>query len=354
MKAKSFADLDANYKSKDSSGREWEWHDAYAAPFALDGFPYIEDGKRSRLPLKVARQCAKEGVYPMSQQCAGAVISFRSNSPAIALKATFNEIYRGYILSASCGFDLYKGRGSAKRFLGNRYIAAEGIEVFDAAFDKVSTDGETHDYSLYLPLHCAIKSIHLGFAPGSSISKPTAYAVKKPIVFYGSSITNCAAVGRPGMAYPAQIGRILDASTHNIGLSGSCLGELPVAEEIAKLDLSVLVLEYDHNAPDSEFLRKTHAPFFKRFRELRPDIPVLMMSACNLNDEELRRRRDIIMETYLAARKSGDTLVDFLDGETLFAGYAHEDCTTDTCHPNDIGCQLMAERIADRLRKWLV
>lgn len=79
-----------------------------------------------------------------------------------------------------------------------------------------------------------------------------------------------------------------------------------------------------------------------------------MMSMCNfVPDENCRRRREIIMHTWMNAVDSGDRNVEFLDGETLFSGPFREDCTQDNCHPNDLGAMLMALRIADRLKRML-
>ena len=43
----------------------------------------------------------------------------------------------------------------------------------------------------------------------------------KPIVFYGTSITQGASASRPGMAYPAIISRKLNVETMNFGFSGN-------------------------------------------------------------------------------------------------------------------------------------
>ena len=68
MNEKNFAELDANFKSRTIGNRELEFRDGFAAPFALEGFPYIDgEGRRSRLPLDIARMCdKKEGVFPLS------------------------------------------------------------------------------------------------------------------------------------------------------------------------------------------------------------------------------------------------------------------------------------------------
>ena len=121
MNEKNFAELDTNFKSRTIGNQELEFRDGFAAPFALEGFPYIDsEGRRSRLPLDVAGMCDKEGVFPMSMQGAGEAIRFRTNSPVVGVRAGFNEIWNGNNRGGSDGFDLYTGTGAESKFRGNR------------------------------------------------------------------------------------------------------------------------------------------------------------------------------------------------------------------------------------------
>ena len=355
MKEKMFSDLDPNFKSREIGETVLNFFDGFSAPFVLEGFPYRDDqGRRSRLPLSVAAQCEKEGVYPMSMQGAGEIIRFRTNSPKIGICAEFSEVFNGNNRGGSDGFDLYRGIGEESKFLGNRMIPVGADRIAALYTLHLPADSQLHDYALYFPYHCATSSIAIGILPGCTVEAPTPHRIAKPVVFYGSSITNCGSAGRPGLVYPSIIARRMDFPLINMGLSGSCRGELCIADTIAELDIAALVLEFDHNAPDPDFLAARHEPFFRRYRSRRPDTPVLMMSQCDFYpDGESPIRRRIIQKTWMNAVNAGDTHVEFLDGETLFAGPWREECTQDCCHPNDYGAVLMAERIADRLKRML-
>ena len=74
------------------------------------------------------------------------------------------------------------------------------------------------------------------------------------------------------------LSRALDCDYINLCFSGSARGEQSVAAYIGSLDMSVFVLDYDHNAPDSDHLRRTHYNFYRTVREKRPDTPVIMVS----------------------------------------------------------------------------
>ena len=130
---------------------------------------------------------------------------------------------------------------------------------------------------------------------------------------------------------------------YNLGFSGNARGELPVADYIASLDLSLLVMDYDHNARTVEELRQTHERFFKRIREKQPNLPVLMVTrpSAKYGEDEIKRR-EIVQQTYANAIVAGDKNVYFQDGEMLFGTTDRELCTMDTIHPNDLGFYKMA------------
>ena len=65
------------------------------------------------------------------------------------------------------------------------------------------------------------------------------------------------------------------------------------------------------------------------------------------------KRRAIIRETYQRAKKQGDKLVWYIDGEKMFQKHERTACTVDFCHPNDLGFYRMAQTIAPVLKKAL-
>ena len=353
MKAKNFADVDTNFKQVSNAGTPLLYLDVLEKPIALEGLPFLnEDGRRSRLPRKTAALMAKKPFGP-AMQTAGGMVRFRTDSQEIGVRVKVDEYYVGWNKQLAAGFDLFGGCTPDIRFLG-RCCMENPVEEYEFTW-KVKLNG-MRDYSICLPVFCSFFKIEVGIAEDSRLEAPTPHRHRKPIAFYGSSITNCGSAGRPGMLYPTIIGRMLDIETINIGFGGGCLGETCVADQIAKLDISLLVLEYDHNAPSPEFLRKTHEPFFKYLRNLRPDLPVLMLTMpyADFSSEKIQERRAIIARTWLNAFEAGDRNVEFLDGETFFAGSGlRENCSSDCDHQNDLGEQMMAESIADRLKRML-
>ena len=116
--------------------------------------------------------------------------------------------------------------------------------------------------------------------------------------------------------------------------------------------MTAFVLDYDHNSPIDQ-LRERHKVFFDTIRQKNPDLPIVIMTKPDFeNDPNAARRRDVIRETYHVARTEGDRNVVFIDGETLFGTEDRNACTVDRCHPNDLGFYRMTQTlypVLDRL-----
>ncbi len=193
---------------------------------------------------------------------------------------------------------------------------------------------------------------HLRDAKLEPIALP--YRNEKPVVYYGSSITQGGCACRPGNAYQAMIGRKYNLDHINLGFSGSAKGEPEMAEHIASLEMEAFVCDYDHNAPSLEHLQNTLPEFYRIIREKHPDLPVIFVTKPDilLRPDWCKERRDYIFSVYEEAKAKGEN-VYFIPGEELFAGENWDDCTVDRCHPNDLGFFRMAQRIGAELKKAL-
>ena len=134
-------------------------------------------------------------------------------------------------------------------------------------------------------------------------------------------------------------------------------------EYIAGLDMSVFVYDYDHNAPTIEHLRNTHYEGYRIFRSKQPDTPIIMASRPDYwsrnytleyyTVEETEKRRCLIEENYKRALAEGDKNIYFVDGSLMFPEAFRDDCTSDGCHPNDLGYHYMANAFEKILRNLL-
>jgi lysophospholipase L1-like esterase len=207
-----------------------------------------------------------------------------------------------------------------------------------------------------MPKNEILDNITIGIDDDSIIEAPTPYINKKPVVFYGSSITEGGCASRVGNAYNAALSRQLNMDYINFGFSGSAKGEPEMAEFIASVPMSIFVMDYDYNAPDANHLQNTHEPFFRIIREKHPDLPIVMLSNPNyrLNPEENEKRLAVIRKTYENAKARGDKNVYLISGENFYGDEDIYACTVDKIHPNDHGFALMTSEIRKTLEPILL
>ncbi|AGC69331.1 hypothetical protein Cst_c23710 [Thermoclostridium stercorarium subsp. stercorarium DSM 8532] len=285
----------------------------------------------------------------VGKRCIGGRVRFVTDSATITIRMELKtlNVDRAIPLPGSAGADVYFGTGIQSRFAG--YVAPTNYNETDKTVEtKLVKSSKPETVTINLPRNEQIASMEIGIDDGANIYQAAEYRVNSPIIYYGSSITEGGCAPRPGTAYTSILSRWLDADYFNYGFSGGAKGELVFAEYIAKhKNISVFVYDYDHNAPTPEHLANTHEPFFKVIREAHPDIPIVMMSRPDFDRDpkDSIERRNIIYQTYINAKKSGDNNVYFVDGMQFFGPVGRSECTIDGCHPNALGFMRMAETL---------
>ena len=311
------------------------------APFKIYGV-FRENGKYRRMPESVAKNVS-EGVYTLHSNTAGGRVRFATDSTYIAIHAKMDGIGKmsHFALTGSTGFDLYVDNYYAKTFVPPVDIKDEYESIF------VFETKERREITINFPLYSNVNELHIGLQKTSLLAQAKPYNNTKPIIYYGSSITQGGCASRPGMSYQAIISRNFNCDYINLGFSGSAKAEDQMIEYIKNLDMSVFVYDYDHNAPTVEYLEKTHEKMFKAIREKNSLLPVIIMSRPKrfLTEEE-KTRRSIIETTYLNAVSAGDKNVYFIDGEAL-TELCQDSGTVDNCHPTDFGFASMAKALAE-------
>lgn len=349
--------VDKAFEIKPIEEPDVEWFEIPQAPFALHGVYYDEaDGWFRRMPQQAAESVNK-GVAWGSLCSAGGRVRFMTNSPYVAIKfverampAMWNMPWIG-----SCGFSVYSG-GECRGIISSR---PNDLNVVD---NKFAFEGILHlptlsleEITIHMPLYNYVHKMYIGLKKGSVVQEPKPYAYEKPVVFYGSSITQGGCASHPGNDYQSFLSRKLHFDFVNLGFSGNAKGEEAMCDYLASLDCSVFVLDYDHNAPNVEHLKNTHFNLYETVRKANPKTPIVLISAPDFDRDKNDRakRRSVIYQTYKQAKKQGDKLVWFIDGEKLYGKHERSACTVDGVHPNDLGFYRMAQNIASVLKKAL-
>ncbi len=129
-------------------------------------------------------------------------------------------------------------------------------------------------YYLYLPLYGLAESVEIGIPEGNTISSMP-HRTTKPIVFYGTSITQGGKVANVGSCAVAVCGRNLDMPVINLGFSGAGRMEIEIAEFMAEIDASLYMSDCEPNMTTTETNQRT-ALFVAKLRELKPNVPILL------------------------------------------------------------------------------
>ncbi len=321
------------------------------SPLKVFGVPFFEEKKiMERIPENVREQVS---LSFLGRRTPGARVALRTNSKHLTVKIELEKV------SADIGMSIYAcqsagvvvGDRREGKFLGLVNPAGYSNNTFEKSF---VLNGVMKDITVFLPRNEVVVNVEILVDDDALVEAPSPYKYQKPVLFYGSSITEGGCCCNVVNAYTTMLSNRLNFDFYNFGFSGRAKGELEIADYINTIDMSVFVYDYDHNSPNPEHLRETHEPFFKRIREKNPTLPIIMMTrpAAVYNDE-FKLRREIVKKTYDNAVKSGDENVFFIDGELFFGENDRHACTIDTTHPNDLGFYRMANVIEPVLKQAL-
>ena len=339
---------DSNFKVQTTIDEpDIRFYDVRKAPFQICGVFY-ENGKFRRLPEAVA-ETVSDVVSRLHMHTAGGRVRFKTDSSYVAIYAKMSDVVKMPRMAAagSAGFDLY-GDG--------RYISTfvPSLKTTDGYESVIHFDcGKMREITIHFPLYSGVDELLIGISDRAVLCAAKPYRFSKPIVYYGSSITQGGCASRSGMAYGNILSRRLDADHINLGFSGGAKGEKAITEYISRLNMLCFVYDYDHNAPSVAHLKDTHEKMFKRIRQADPDLPILMMSRPKFYlTEEEKQRLEVIRTTYKNAVKNGDKNVYLIEGQKLME-LAGDEGTVDNCHPTDLGFASMAKAVGDVLENIL-
>jgi len=356
VKSKKIDEIDQNLKINTSlPEKNIRFYDVRQEPFRVYGlYNYRNEPVFKRIPDHVAA-ATNDGVKALYLNTAGGRVRFSTDSEYVAIKAIMPSVtvFPHMTLAGTSGFDLYIDDDTGSTYYGT-FMPPIGMKD---GYESIIyfPDSRRRDLTINFPLYNNVDSLYIGLKNSAIVDRGREYRYSKPVLYYGSSITQGACASRPGNSYEAIISRRYDCDYINLGFSGSARGEDSIAEYMSDLDVSLFVCDYDHNAPDVGHLRDTHEKLFKKFRSKSAELPVIFVSRPNFEKDtyDSIMRRDVIYTTYINAIRSGDKNVYFIDGQALFKDENRDCCTVDTVHPNDAGFVRMAEIIGHTVGRIL-
>lgn len=317
-----------------------QWITFPDARLHIFGLPWFKENSPDlyRLP-KSAKAAVPPGVWSRAVAPDAGRICFSSDTKNLIVHVDSKQKRSGY-------FDAFvdgKLAGSAKP-------TADGTV---ALFHNLK--GLHKDITIYLPHNSAVKVQSIGIDPGATVKPPRKSPKQPPFVVYGSSILQGTGAAHPSQTYPAVIARKLNLDFVNLGFGGAGKAEPAVVDLVNQIEACCYLFDLGKSYGDQGI--EPFAKMLKTVRAAHPNTPIIVITpiystketdpAYQTKSETLRTwMRDAANQM----RDSGDKNIYVFEGLDLFSE-KDKSLFHDPLHPNDQGCELMANRLLPAVRR---
>jgi lysophospholipase L1-like esterase len=328
------------------------WYDV--TQWGVEGRGWTETRRYfDRLPAK-AEGVVRAPVWSLSRHSAGMCVRFATDAAEIHARYTLLSSSLGMPHmppTGVSGLDLYAQDDEGTW----RWVAVSRPRAQTVKAKLVSEIRPgRRAYMAYLPLYNGVESMAIGVPPDAAF-EPLPPRTAKPIVYYGTSIAHGACASRPGMAFPAILGRRLDRPVVNLGFSGNGRMDWEVVELMAELDAAVYCIDCLPNMEGPQVAERAE-PLVRTLREGQPAAPIVLIEDRTYANTWLlpdRRQRHTASRAALRAayeklRSEGVEGLYYIEGEHLLGD--DDEATTDSSHPSDLGMMRMADALEPVLR----
>jgi len=320
---------------------------------SLFGLLYSGEIGFYRMPTEIADKVSP-GVSYLNKHTAGGRVAFTTDSKNITVHVEYDNLEKMFHmpLTSQAGMSICEIKDGKEVHFCTFALTFENDKGYTLSIPK-RKGNKTRNYIIYFPLYNMVKKFSIEIDKNASINPFNPYKDEKPILYYGSSITQGGCSSRSDTCYQALISKWDRRDFINLGFSGNCKAEKEMSKYLASLDCSIFVYDYDHNTPSVDYLKETHEPLFLEFRKTHPTTPIIIASAVNYNfdPKEYKPRLLVVKQTYLNAIARGDKNVYFVDGSKIYPKEVRYDCSVDGGHPTDLGFYFMAKKFYALIKK---
>ena len=325
------------------AGIKWiDWPDAR---LDMRGLPWLEENAPEfwRLP-KSAKVNVPKAVWNRGLVPDGGRIRLSCNSTLLAIRVQAAREHK-----KKCFFDAFVNG----EYAGS--VSADGTQRVDLViFEK--KDRAWKDITIYLPHNHEVRVFAVGLDADADLRTPPAFALKRPIVCYGSSVLQGTGAAHASKTYPAGVARRLDLDFVNLGFGGAGKAEAEVVALVNQLDACCYLFDLgkSYGAPTPE----RYSRMLDTIRASHPEVPIFCVTPIYSTKEEkepeYKKRsedlRSLMRQAATDRRLAGDKLMFVVEGLDLF-GPPDKDLLADPAHPNDAGNERMAQRLAPIIEK---
>ena len=333
------------------------WHDV--TTWGVEGREWTGQERLrwfDRFPA-AAEKTVTKSVWNLSRNSAGMLVRFSTDAASICVHYQLLKpelALSNMPATGVSGVDLY-ARNASGQWRWVQVTKPDKQEV-RAEIIKNLAPG-LREYAAYLPLYNGVDSLEIGVPPGA-VFTGLAPRTAKPIVFYGTSITQGAAASRPGMVHTAILGRRLERPVLNLGFSGNGRMDAAVGDLLVQVDAAAYVIDCLPNM-NPKTVTERCVPLVQQIRAAKPDTPIILV-------EDRRFTNDWIVPTqarfhdanhaalraaFTALQQAGVKHLFYIPGDHLYGDDAEG--ANDASPASDLGFMRQADVMTPILRAAL-
>ena len=230
----------------------------------------------------------------------------------------------------------------------------------DSHFAFENLPGGMKDIEMWLPQGRPFKLKDISVTDGATVEP---LPDTRPMwVTYGSSITHCFYSERPTQTWPAIVAKQAGYNLMNLGFSGNCHMDIPVALTMRDLPADYLSMCVGINISGGSLSQRTFRQSITGFgliiREKHPETPFVIMSPIISPPREkddakpwsLPKMREEVFEAVQELKAYGDKNVFYVDGLEIM-GQEQAHLLPDECHPYAEGDKVMGRRFLEKVAR---
>ena len=342
------------HAKNDEENQSLKWFEGY--DLGVQGRPFIHTGYKRLTEEQIEIMRPISEWMPFLAACgAGLHIDFTTNSKKLAISYTLasSEHMSHMPLTGSHGMDLYIKLNDKWEYY-HSVIPEEKTNVYKyIERERLLPEGFI-SYSLNLPLYQEVTSLKIGIEEDSEIKSDI--IDKKPILVYGTSITQGGCASRPGMAYTNILRRNIDRDVYNLGFSGSGKIEYEMTDILLTYAPEIMIfdpipnLNYENSISEDRYVH-----FYKKFREKYPTTPLILLDdptfLYKYTREDKACKFNVTAQGYFKEWSKEDKNLYYIYKDELYG--TDGEATVDQCHATDLGFMRMSKPIIKLVKELL-
>tara|TARA_A100001015_G_C15020414_1_gene727701 strand:- start:1604 stop:2593 length:990 start_codon:yes stop_codon:yes gene_type:complete len=301
-----------------------------------------------RLPSKYKNKIRKE-VWSLSENNAGINIHLSTNSKILKLEWSVKLDFKMNHMTDTGvkGLDIYE-------CIDNKWCYnSTGLPIGSNNEHLIKFKNTKRKIlCIYLPLYDTVTKLNIGIDDSSNLT--FLKNKNKPIVFYGTSITQGGCASRPGMAHTNILSRKTNDPIINLGFSGNGHLEESIGRILREINARCFVIDCLPNVNTSQ-IKSNVIPLVKSIRNIEKgyQCPIIFLEQPIIHDqyidEDVVYKNRILLQQIKECDKLGLRDIHLIDQNGSLG--SDNETTVDGIHYNDIGFLRYANHIYKSLKK---